>query len=248
MWDPSSSKIFFVQLICWISIPLVIWLGPTWMLLTIAFYILYSGIGISLTFHRTISHNSFKFKESIRNALIVLGSFANNGSVLTWTAIHRAHHKHCDTIKDPHSPRFKSPWFVIFGSMFAEVDLRHARDLLRDPFVMITHKYYYLIQLPWILLLFLLGGWKAVIACHFAPGGLAWLLGGLVNWLNHLYGYRTYAVKDTSTNNVLTGFLVLGEGWHNNHHQSPIAATTKRSKYEIDIVYYMGRLLGGIPK
>jgi stearoyl-CoA desaturase (delta-9 desaturase) len=233
---------------CWITILLFFTFADLyWILIGLVSYIFYAGAGVALTFHRTLSHNSWKFPIPVRYFLILLASMANVGSALTWVAIHRAHHKYCDTPRDPHSPQHKSFWFMIFGSMFAKVSVRHVKDLLRDPFVLFVHKYYYLIQLPWIVLLYVIGGWYAVFACHVVPGGLTWLAGSFVNWYNHLYGYQRFESKDTSKNNALTGYLVMGEGWHNAHHAQPIRSSTSNAWYEFDAIYYIARALGGKP-
>jgi stearoyl-CoA desaturase (delta-9 desaturase) len=87
----------------------------------------------------------------------------------------------------------------------------------------------------------------AVIACHIVPGGLTWLAGSFVNWHNHLHGYQRYKTTDTSKNSFITGFLVLGEGWHNTHHAKPIYATTSSAWYEFDMIYYIAILFGGKP-
>jgi len=248
VFSPSSYRIFFAQLVCWISLLLTIATFETqWILLSILFYFLYAAGGVALIFHRTLSHNSFKFNPVVKKFLILWSCLANVGSPLTWVAVHRAHHKYCDTKQDPHSPLHNGFWFMMFGSMFARVSVKHVRDLLRDPFMIFTHKYYYVIQVPWICLLYYIGGWKAVVACHLVPGGLTWLAGSFLNWYNHLYGYKNFDIKDSSKNSALTGILVFGEGWHNNHHAKPISSTTAVLKTEFDPIYYVGRLFGGKP-
>jgi stearoyl-CoA desaturase (delta-9 desaturase) len=210
---------------------------------------LYAGVGVAMTFHRTLSHGAFTFHPIIRKILIVIASFANVGSPLTWVAVHRAHHKYCDTPKDPHTPVYHSFWYMMFGTMFAQVSVRLVKkDMLADPFVMFVHKYYYAIQIPWIILLYMIGGPIAVIACHIVPGGLTWLAGSFVNLYNHVYGYQNFDTKDTSTNSWVTAILVMGEGWHNNHHALPNAATTKVKPHEFDLLYWIGAALGGVKK
>ena len=246
MFAPSSIKIFIVQLFSWLTI---LWFyfnaDAVWILTSIIFYILYAGMGVALTFHRTLSHNSWKFHPLVKKSLIMLASMANVGSPLTWVAVHRAHHLHCDTPKDPHSPKHQSVWYVMFGTMFSKVSIKRVVDLLRDDYIIFIHQYYYLLQLPWIAILYLIGGWMAVIACHIVPGGLTWLAGSFVNYWNHTYGYQTHDTNDSSRNSRLTGFLVLGEGWHNNHHRFPIKGTTKDSAHEFDAIYYIATMLGG---
>lgn len=94
------------------------------------------------------------------------------------------------------------------------------------------------------MLLFLLGGWQFVLAFHLVPGGLTWLGGSLVNYLNHLSGYKPFDGQGTSTNNFVTGYLVFGEGWHNAHHAAPTHPTTSVRWWEFDPLFWVGCLLG----
>jgi fatty-acid desaturase len=246
MFSPSSYKLLLVQTLLALSIvPFLMHASWFWIVVALIFYVLYAGVGVALTFHRTLSHKAFQFHPLVKKILIIIGSLANVGSPLTWVAIHRAHHLYCDTPKDPHSPHHHPAWFVLFTSMFAKVSLRTVKDLLRDPFVLSLHKYYFLIQLPWIALLALIGGWQAVFACHFIPGALTWLAGSFLNYFNHLHGYKNWHSSDTSRNHWLTGFIVMGEGWHNNHHAKPIKATTQERWFEFDLLYHLARFIGG---
>jgi fatty-acid desaturase len=248
MFSPSSYKLLFVQILLALSIiPFLIYASWFWIGIAAVFYVLYAGFGVAIAFHRTLSHRAFQFHPFVKYAITVIGSMANVGSPLTWVATHRAHHLYCDTSRDPHSPHHHPAWFVLFTSMFAKVSLRTVKDLLKDPFILFLHKYYFLIQVPWIFLLAMIGGWQAVFACHFIPGALTWLAGSFLNWFNHLYGYRNTEIEDSSRNHWLTALIVMGEGWHNNHHARPISATTQVKKHEVDILYYLGRLLGGKP-
>lgn len=216
-----------------------------WILAALLVYVVYGGLGVALTFHRILSHGSFTVSPLMRKIIITLASFANVGSPITWVAVHRAHHRYCDTVKDPHSPLHNSFWYMMFGTMYSKVKVKFAVDLLRDPFCQFIHNYYFLIQVPWICILFYLGGWEAVIALHFIPGGLTWLGGSLVNYLNHRFGYQHYSgIKDSSSNNFITGFLVFGEGWHNNHHANPTKSTTKEKWWEFDLLYWIGCSIG----
>ena len=45
--------------------------------------------------------------------------------------------------------------------------------------------------------------------------------GAVINWFAHVIGYRTYKLKDTSTNMFPCDLLMLGESLHNNHHNNP---------------------------
>jgi len=65
----------------------------------------------------------------------------------------------------------------------------------------------------------------------------------LVNSVSHLFGYRNYETRDQSRNNWLVALLTYGEGWHNNHHADARAARNGHRWYEIDVTYYLIRLM-----
>lgn len=247
MFSLSPEKLLAAQILSALCIaPFLVFASWEWIAVMLLFYLLYAGVGVGLGFHRTLSHNSFKFHPLVKKLIIVIGTLANVGSPLTWVALHRAHHRHCDTPQDPHSPLHQSALFVLFLSMFATPSLKYVRDLLRDNFVLFLHKNYFLIQVPWILFLGLVGGWQAILACHVIPGSLTWLAGSFLNWFNHIYGYQTFDAG-SSKNHWLTAVLVFGEGWHNNHHAKPTRATTRVSPHEFDLIYYLARAVGGKP-
>lgn len=245
-FSPSANKIFAVQIFstfCFLYT--ILFLEWEYFWLSILMYFIYGCIGIALTFHRTLAHKSWEFNPYIKKVLIIVASLANAGSPLTWVAIHREHHRYSDTDKDPLSPEHKGFWHVMYGTMFDKPSLKYAPDLLRDEFCNFVHKNYYLIQLVVVLGFFYIGGIKAVIAGHFAGGGLAWLSASLVNYFNHInFGYKNHQTRDNSHNNILTGYLVFGEGWHNNHHCDPSLSSTKDKWWEIDITSVIGKILG----
>lgn len=245
MFAPTPLRIFIVQLLGWISIPLLLVYG-SWQYIVAALlmYVLYGGAGVALTFHRILSHGAFRLKPLMRKVMITIASFANVGSAITWVAVHRAHHKFTDTIRDPHSPHHL-PWYVMmFGTMWSKAHPKYAVDLMRDPYCKFMHQYYYALQIPYVILLAVLGGWQAVAAFHLVPGALTWLGGSGVNYLNHMSGYKPFDNQGTSTNHPLTGYLVFGEGWHNKHHASPTSPTTRVNWWEFDLLYWIGRTIG----
>jgi stearoyl-CoA desaturase (delta-9 desaturase) len=65
----------------------------------------------------------------------------------------------------------------------------------------------------------------------------------LINSLCHVYGTKRYTTDDNSKNNLLFALLTLGEGWHNNHHHYPASARQGFFWWEIDITYYLIKLM-----
>jgi stearoyl-CoA desaturase (delta-9 desaturase) len=68
----------------------------------------------------------------------------------------------------------------------------------------------------------------------------------LINSLAHLWGSRRYATSDRSRNNALLALVTFGEGWHNNHHHYMSAARQGFFWWEIDLTYYVLRLLARV--
>ena len=65
----------------------------------------------------------------------------------------------------------------------------------------------------------------------------------LVNSVAHLWGKRRYATDDSSRNNFFIAILTFGEGWHNNHHHFPGSARQGFYWWEIDLTYYILRVM-----
>src|SRR3954452_5459456 len=70
------------------------------------FLIMYvvTGLGVTVGFHRHLTHRSFKAKRWLRGLLAIFGSVAIEGPVISWVADHRKHHTYSDQEGDPHSP------------------------------------------------------------------------------------------------------------------------------------------------
>lgn len=220
--------------------------------------------GITVGFHRHFAHRAFQAKTPVRILLGILGSMAAQGPVVYWVSTHRRHHRHSDQEGDPHSPHLheeslfgalRGLWHAHIGWLFhAEItnSAYFARELLRDPVVMGVNKRYFL----WILLGFVIPGvlnglWQ--MSWMGALQGMLW--GGLVrvflvhhatwsiNSITHLYGRRSFATRDHSTNNVWLAIPTLGEAWHNNHHAFPGSAIFGLERQQVDIGAWVIRLL-----
>jgi stearoyl-CoA desaturase (delta-9 desaturase) len=104
------------------------------------------------------------------------------------------------------------------------------------------HNYYWLLNLIYITILAILDPF-AIVYAYFVPTLLVWHGGSLINTLNHTVGYRSFQTSDTSTNNPITGFLVGGEGWHNNHHAHPANPKFGHKWWELDLGYLIIRMV-----
>jgi stearoyl-CoA desaturase (delta-9 desaturase) len=214
-------------------------------------------LGVNVGFHRLLTHRSFQTPKPVEYLLTVLASLSCQGGVLQWVATHRAHHAHADEEGDPHSPRDGAWWAHMLWWMpfhrvldVADHRQRYVKDLARDP----VHRVLDRCQVPLTLLLAVL---LYALGQVWAGVGLSWLVWGIfvrltltyhVTWLvnsaTHMWGYRTYATQDRSTNLWWVALLSCGEGWHNNHHAFPRSARHGLRWWEVDVTYWLIRGLG----
>src|SRR3954452_25579311 len=65
---------------------------------------LVTAVGITVGFHRMLTHRSFRTHKATEYLFAIVGTMAVQGSVIAWVADHRKHHAHTDVEGDPHSP------------------------------------------------------------------------------------------------------------------------------------------------
>lgn len=206
-------------------------------LIVLSIYFLTGCIGMSITFHRLLSHNSFKPFKSFEIIGTCLASYGLVGSSIAWVNNHRAHHRFADTAKDPHSPMFLGYFRVQWLSMFSSTKkLIFVKQLRRDKFHIFMHRNYFTIHLIIFTSLLMLTGVHGACLYYLAPAAILWNFGSFINTICHsMFGYKNYAVRDTSKNNLLLGIFMWGEGYHNNHHAHPASAKYGHKWWEIDI-------------
>jgi stearoyl-CoA desaturase (Delta-9 desaturase) len=229
------------------------WVDATDLALLIAFYLL-TAVGVTVGFHRLLTHRSFQTYPWLERTFAVLGSMPIQGSVLDWVADHRKHHAHTDEEGDPHSPHvghgtgLSGLWHAHMGWLTetqGQADWkRYATDLYEDPKMRTIGRRFPLIALLSLLLPALAGyalhGWTLEGAIR----GLIW--GGLVriflvhhvtwsvNSVCHFFGKRRFEIEDRSTNVAWLSLVSLGESWHHNHHAFPRSAEHGLRRWEID--------------
>lgn len=226
----------------------------------LAFLILYcltGCLGITLCYHRLLSHHSFKASRPLQILLLLFGCLANQGKPCSWVAAHRLHHKDTDKEDDPHSPQVSLLWSHCLWFFYdhpklatPEQSSRYLSDLERDPVIQFFEKYYdaVIVLVPALMFLtfYLISGWE--IALSVILWGVIlrsvcfWHVTWCVNSASHRWGYRSYPTDDTSRNNWWVAFLAFGEGWHNNHHAYPRAARNGHRWYEVDVTYAVLKL------
>jgi fatty-acid desaturase len=217
--------------------------------LAVTYYIsLVFGIGMS--YHRLLTHRSYKTPKVIEYALTVCATLSLEGGPLFWVATHRRHHQHSDADQDPHTPRHGGVWahlgWILFGEHeHADVKMtaKYAPDLARDPFHVWLSRYHWV---PLTVLgfgLLAVGGWNWVLWGVFLRTTVGLHATWLVNSATHMWGSRRFETRDDSRNSWWVALLTFGEGWHNNHHAHPTSAAHGLAWYEIDVNYLNIRAL-----
>ena len=210
-------------------------------LLTLTGYFLYGCLGVVVTFHRKLTHESYQTYPFLTKIFSLFGCLGGTGSPLAWVAIHINHHLKSDKPGDPHSPRHKG--FKIFaldyGNQISKDTKWRMRSIITDKYHQFLHRYYFLIYIAWSLMLYMIGGLWLLIFFHLLPATITALMSNVVNYIGHkpnwLGGFRTYNIADNSTNNWLFALPTWGESWHNNHHRYPKNYSLGQKWWQLDI-------------
>ena len=242
----------------------VLWVGYSLTAVVVA-AALYTARMFAVTgfYHRYFSHRAFRASRGAQLAFAVLGASAVQRGPLWWASHHRHHHAHADTDGDAHSPRHAGAlwahcgWFLARDN-FATRD-EWVKDLAAFPELRFLDRYDALVPAALGVILYVAGDWIAAAHPSLQTDGAMLVVWGfcistvalyhatfLVNSLAHTLGSRRYARRDTSRNNVWLALVTFGEGWHNNHHHFPGSARQGFYWWEIDVTYYLLRVLAAL--
>jgi stearoyl-CoA desaturase (delta-9 desaturase) len=212
--------------------------------LTAAVYFIVASLGVSVTYHRLLSHKSWEAPAWWYYVGSLCGFWGLVGSPLAWSNNHIAHHRYTDTANDPHSPNIMPWWKVQWFSMLTTYPKFRFSLSNINAFQTFLHRNYFKLHLVILATLLILFGLTITVAIYLAPAAVVWNMGSLVNTINHSrFGYRNEDTANSAINNHLTGYLVFGEGWHNNHHKYPGRAKFGIKWFELDVSYWCIRLI-----
>lgn len=204
--------------------------------------------GLVAGYHRYFSHKAFKATRGMQFALGLLGTLTGQKGVLWWAAHHRFHHRYSDTPRDVHSPVTRSflyshsGWFLDKSNR--DTDYTLVTDLVKYPELVWLNKWNVVIVTAYAVGIFAFFGWSGLVWGFFISTVLLWhAVHGIGSFGHRFGGYRRFATPDNSRNKWFLGLVMLGEGWHNNHHYFPASARQGMVWWEIDIAYYVLRLL-----
>ncbi len=248
------------------------WLGWThgllvWQdLLILGVFYCAVGSGVTVGFHRLLTHRSFKCKRWVRVGFAILGSAAAEGPVIDWVATHRKHHQFSDQEGDPHSPHldhrhgwrgefwgfFHAHVGWVFSDMEVADETRYAKDLLADPWIKFVDRTFVL----WVVAGLAAAFGAGVALTGTVDGGLAALLWGgaariffvhhatfSINSVCHYFGKHDYDTGDESRNVFWLAIPTWGEAWHNNHHAFPTSFRHGLRRWQLDPSAAMIRVL-----
>ncbi|HUA10233.1 MAG TPA: fatty acid desaturase [Candidatus Acidoferrales bacterium] len=203
------------------------------------------GLGITLCYHRTLTHRSLRMVRPFEIVCAIFGALAFQGDPIDWVSTHRIHHAHADRRGDPHSIRRGLSWAHVTWLFRTNENLptdaerkRYTPDLWADPVYQALRYLYVPMQIALALLLLLWGGWSWVIWAIFVRLVFTYHATWLVNSAAHAFGYRTYRTPDRSVNSWWVALISWGEGWHNNHHAFPFSARHGLRWFEFDPTWW----------
>jgi stearoyl-CoA desaturase (delta-9 desaturase) len=231
------------------------------LVLLVVFYVI-TALGITVGFHRLLTHRSFEASRPLRLALAVVGSLAFQGGPIGWVAGHRRHHALADRPGDPHSPHVMpgeptTPLraFVhghigwLFGSTTISAP-RYAADLLGERDMVRIDRLFPVFTLLSLALPaaigYALGGPHAALTAMLWAGGVRIFLVQHVTWsinsVCHVWGRRPFSTRDRSTNVSWLAIPSFGESWHNGHHAYPRSARHGLLPGQVDLSAALIRL------
>jgi len=234
----------------------------TSLVLCLLFVWIGGNLGITLAYHRLLTHRSFKTPKWFEYLITICGCLEWQGGPIRWVGTHRLHHKESDHEADPHTPKHGFLWAHMTWCMHRDhADFKPyeaAKDLTRDPVHVFLDKYFYLPQFILGGLLYA-GGYLAgeyLFAMNGHMLALSWVVWAIcirtvatyhgtwfVNSATHTWGYRNFNTTDDSRNSWWVAFVSFGEGWHNNHHAFQRSAAHGLKWWEFDMTWLQIKFL-----
>ena len=205
---------------------------------------------ISVFYHRGLAHGAVILHPRARTFAARFGIWLTGLDAKGWVCMHRMHHTHSDSPKDPHSPVHYGLVGVLVGQLKSYertlVSLARGRKEYADevadlefPISWLNRKGLwflpYVVHLVIALAIAVPTGMWALGACYFVGMMSHPIEGWIVNSLGHAVGARNFETADNSRNNHLAAWLIVGEGYQNNHHRYPASAKFSYQPWEVDL-------------
>jgi len=242
----------------------VIWVGwsPVAVAVAVALYFV-RMFAVTAFYHRYFCHKAYRVSRFWQFVFGLVGLTAVQRGPLWWAAVHRHHHRHSDDEHDAHSPHCKGFLWSHIGWLTSSrnfpTDYKAVPDLVKYPELVFLNRFDLIGPLLLIALLYGLGalleafapglatsGWQMVVWGFFVSTVFLFHATCAVNSFAHTLGSKRFDTGDESRNSLLLALITLGEGWHNNHHHYQASARQGFYWWEIDISYYLLRMLAAV--
>ena len=211
-----------------------------------------TGHGITIGYHRLFTHRSFKANRVLKIALAAAGSMAIEGSLISWVANHRRHHRYSDQPGDPHTPHSGSAPSIksfihahvgwLFNADTTPTD-RYAADLLADHDLVAINRLFPVLAIASLAIPFgigyalsqnLAGALSALVWAGIIRMTLLHHVTWSTNSICHMFGTKPFKTNDHSTNFAPLALVSMGESWHNLHHAYPSSARHGAQRHQLD--------------
>jgi len=256
-----------ISVIHLLSVPIVLpwFFSWTGLFLFVIGLPLYGLFGITLCYHRLLTHQGLTLPKWLERSFAILGVCCLQDTPARWVAVHRLHHRHSDCQSDPHSPLVSFFWSHVGWVLVKNRDHsrisffeQYARDILRDPLYFALERNLAWFWVYWLHAVFYFvagaiagrameGTWwgglqfgaSVLVWGVFFRTVFVWHATWAVNSVTHVIGYRNYETSDDSRNFWMVALIAYGEGWHNNHHADQRAAAHGHRWWELDMTYHV---------
>jgi len=199
------------------------------------------ALGVTVGYHRMLTHRSFRPHPVVKFIFLVLGSMSFEGAALQWAATHVRHHADSDKEGDPHSPVegfFHAHVGWLFKDRNADPNV-YCKNLVEDKMVVFVSRTFLLWAVLSLAIPFAIGGWQGLLWAGLVRMFLNHHVTWSVNSVCHSFGKREFQTNDASRNEWVVGMLAFGEGWHNNHHAFPRSAFHGLHWWQFDFSGYL---------
>jgi stearoyl-CoA desaturase (Delta-9 desaturase) len=239
----------------------VIWVGFSWIAFTAAIILYVTRMfAITAFYHRYFSHKSFNTSRVAQFIFAVLGNTSCQRGPLWWASNHRHHHQHSDKETDIHSPGVSGFLWSHIGWLTSQrnfpTDYNRVKELAKYPELVFLNRFDQIVPIIYGVSLWIIGFLLEKYIPELHTNGAQFFVWGFfistvillhatffINSLAHVFGKTRFKTNDDSKNSFLLALLTLGEGWHNNHHRYSSAARQGFYWWEIDISYYLLKML-----
>jgi stearoyl-CoA desaturase (Delta-9 desaturase) len=202
---------------------------------------------VTAGYHRYFSHRAYKLNRFNQFVIAFLAQTSGQKGVLWWASHHRDHHRHSDEEQDVHSPWMQTFWWAhvgwVLSNQYDEYNEKRVADFSRFPELRWLDRHHWLPIVCYGAAMFLFCGFDVFVCGFLLSTVVLYHNTFAINSFAHVFGTRRFDTPDHSRNNWLLALVTFGEGWHNNHHFSMASCRQGLRWWEIDITYYVLRLL-----